>query len=93
MAVTTLTKSVDVLIGLSEQAKKTIDDINQKCLQQGLPPAFDMEDGVPKGNKDYRFEGFGFVVGFPPRLSFWVHYKPESAEHFPLGRFLMLLEH
>lgn len=91
MVTTTVAKSVDILIGLSDQALRTMDAINQECLKKQLPPAFSMEEGVPKGNKHYRFEGLGVILGLPPRLSFWVHYKPDSPEHVNLGRFTMPL--
>jgi hypothetical protein len=66
--------------------------VNNACSEKGLPPAFPIsEDGKPSipGNPEYRFEGFGAIIGIPPKMSFWVHYKPDSPEHVELGRFIV----
>ncbi len=81
-----LTALVEVLL----DSRQTVEQINQACIDKGLPCAFPIGDsGIPQipGNLDYRFEGFGLIAGFAPKFSFWVHYKPESPEHVELGRF------
>ncbi len=80
---------LDILFETLANSQKTVDQINQACAAKGLPPAFTMDgNGKPMlpGNIDYRFEGFGVII-FLPQLSFWVHYKPDSPQHIPLGRF------
>jgi peptidoglycan hydrolase-like protein with peptidoglycan-binding domain len=88
------TITVSTLGSLLLSSKKTISNINQECANRNLPPAFyraNIGDGVISGNADYRFEGFGLAFdGFvPPRpkITFWVHYKPNSSEHEKLGVF------
>jgi hypothetical protein len=68
--------------------------VNNACSEKGLPLAFPIsEDGKPSipGNPEYRFEGFGAIIGIPPKMSFWVHYKPDSPEHVELGRFIVAI--
>ena len=88
---TAIATTLTLLIATLKKAPKVAEQINQKCQQKGLPPAliiqtepFDIE-----GNPDYRFEGFGIVAGLTPKLSFWVHYKPDSPLHVEIGRFLV----
>lgn len=85
---------IDSLLKALADSRQTIEQINAACKAKGLPPALKDSDtsviGII-GDPDYRFEGFGVIViqPFPPKfaLSFWVHYKPESAGHIELGRF------
>lgn len=86
--------TVSTLVSLLLSSKKTIASINQECSNRNLPPAFyraNLGDGVISGNTDYRFDGFGIAFDgvFPPRpkITFWVHYKPDSREHEQLGVF------
>lgn len=74
------------VVSMLESARQTVEDINQACAAKNLPFAFDPVD-VMNRNLDYRFEGFGLVLGLPPKVSFWVHYKPGTADHVALGRF------
>ncbi|MEO1347880.1 MAG: hypothetical protein AAFW84_03640 [Cyanobacteria bacterium J06635_15] len=67
-------------------------EINAACAAKGLPPALDVSlDGDIRieANKAYQFAGFGVVVGLPPKLSFYVHYKPDSPDHVSVGKFLV----
>ncbi len=53
-------------------------EINAACEALRLPPALDIdiEDDIRvRLDPVYRMEGFGVVVGLPPKLSFYVHYK------------------
>ncbi|MEO0457915.1 MAG: hypothetical protein AAF152_15230 [Cyanobacteria bacterium P01_A01_bin.114] len=71
-------------------SQSTITQINQICAEKDLPPVFSFnEQGDPdiSDNPDYRFEGFGAVIGLPPKISFWVHYKPGTPDHVEIGRF------
>jgi hypothetical protein len=80
----------DAVLELILNSGRTVDKINKECAKRGLPPAFEIgEDGNPQlpGDTNYRFEGFGMVLGLPPKLCFWVHYKPGRPEHVNLGRF------
>ena len=93
MTITT-NNTVDSLLAILANSRKTVEQINAACTAKGLPPAFVLgEDSAIalQGNPDYRFEGFGtdVVRVFPPKLalSFWVHYKPESPQHVEVGRF------
>lgn len=74
------------VISMLSSARQTVEEINQICTTKNLPLAFDLDD-VMKRNLDYRFEGFGLILGLPPKVSFWVHYKPGSPDHVVLGRF------
>lgn len=87
--VTTLGSVASVLFAVLANSRKTIDRINQACADRNLPPAFKVGDSPFEidGDEHYRFEGFGLIVGLPPKLSFYVHYKPDSSEHVDLGRF------
>ncbi|MEO1347866.1 MAG: hypothetical protein AAFW84_03570 [Cyanobacteria bacterium J06635_15] len=83
-----------VLIPRVSKYQQTADEINIACTQLDLPPAFDISDLLDSNNlritanPTYRFEGFGLVLGFPPKLSFEVHYLPGTEDHVELGRFL-----
>ncbi|GAP94298.1 hypothetical protein [Leptolyngbya sp. NIES-2104] len=95
MTVVTTTAIVDNLLATLANSRQTVDQINAACTAKGLSPAFQGSDssiGIAM-NPDYRLEGFGAIVErpFPPKfaLAFWVHYKPESSQHIPLGRFTM----
>lgn len=76
------------------KSRTVADQINQSCSEKGLPPAFPLNENgsldIP-GNSDYRFEGFGTILGIPPKVSFWVHYKSGTSEHVELGRFTVPL--
>lgn len=74
------------VISMLASARQTVESINQVCAAKNLPLAFDVDD-VTKRNLDYRFEGFGLILGLPPKVSFWVHYKPGSPDHVAIGRF------
>lgn len=89
--VTTGGAILNILFETLSNSRKTIDEINQAGAAKGLPPAFPIDNSssnpsIP-GNPDYRFEGFGVIMGWPPKLSFYVHYKPGSPDHVELGRF------
>lgn len=94
MTVATSITIVNSLLKALADSRQTIEQINAACTAKGLPPALKDSDTSPigiVGDPDYRFEGFGVIVTrpFPPKfaLSFWVHYKPDSAQHVELGRF------
>ncbi|MGG6264524.1 hypothetical protein ACQ4M3_36230 [Leptolyngbya sp. AN03gr2] len=82
---------VATILSMLANSRQMIDTINNACTAKGLPPALKIGENITdiEGHRDYRFEGFGLIAGFPPRLSFWVHYKPESSEHINMGRFTM----
>jgi hypothetical protein len=77
--------------------KSIADKINQSCAEQGCPPAFDIQlspteeqdDIHIRASEEYRFDGFGAVVGLPPQMSFWVHYVPQNGKSVDIGRFLI----
>jgi hypothetical protein len=76
--------------------RNVAEEINQACTEKGYPPAFDIqlsptrdEDIHIRASDKYRFEGFGAVFGFPPKLSFWVNYLPPEGEPIPIDRFLI----
>jgi hypothetical protein len=80
---------LNILFEALSNSKKTVEQINQSCLKDGLPLAFPInKDGNPNipGDSNYRFEGFGIIV-LPPQLSFWVHYKSDTSEHREIGQF------
>lgn len=83
--------SIATVLTMLANSQQTIDEINQACITKGLPPALKFGENMIQieGNRDYRFEGFGMVAGLPPKLAFWVHYKPGSPDHVGLGRFTM----
>ncbi len=81
---------LSILFETLASSQRTVEQINKACSNKGLPPAFPIDKhGNPDvpGNSDYRFEGFGVILGLPPKLSFYVHYKPDSPEHVSLGKF------
>jgi hypothetical protein len=86
----TVATVLSVILSALKKAPEVAEEINQKCQEKGLPPAFVIHDNPfdIEGNPDYRFEGFG-LTGFLPKLSFWVHYKPGSPQHVEIGRFLV----
>jgi hypothetical protein len=87
MSITSLVSSLpDFLVN----SPATIREINQKCAALGLPPAIVFNPPTElRGDPDYQFEGFGVILGIPMKVSFWVHYKPDSPQHVELGRFLV----
>lgn len=82
---------VATVLSILAASRQTIDAINNACTAKGLPPALKIGANLTdiEGNQDYRFEGFGLIAGLPPKLAFWVHYKPDSSDHVALGRFTM----
>jgi hypothetical protein len=80
-------------LGQIRELQEVVDEVNTACEQLGLPPAIEIDLSIPKveTNKDYSFQGFGLVLGLPPKISFYVHYKPGSEDHVEVGRFLMPL--
>ncbi|MEO1347879.1 MAG: hypothetical protein AAFW84_03635 [Cyanobacteria bacterium J06635_15] len=92
MIVTPIAGTLALLLSRLAKYQKKAEEINAACAAKGLPPALDINlDGEIrfKANTAYQFEGFGAVVGLPPKLSFYVHYKPDSPEHVEVGRFLV----
>lgn len=91
MTLATANVFVEDVLDLLANARQTVGQINAKCAEKGLPPAIEFTgEGLGiTSNTDYRFEGFGLVIGLPPKVSFYVHYKPDSPEHVELGRFLV----
>jgi hypothetical protein len=97
--VTALASSLTLLMTKISKYKELADKVNRACEAKGCPPAFDIqlsagdEDDVHiRASDKYRFEGFGVVFGFPPKMSFWVHYLPESVDHVEIGRFLVPID-
>ncbi|MDX2215634.1 MAG: TIGR02594 family protein [Oculatellaceae cyanobacterium bins.114] len=84
--VSTVTTILPILISLLKQSRYVISEINQKCREEDLPPAFEVDGIRIQGNANHRFEGFGVNL-VPLALTFWIHYKPESSEHKSLGKF------
>lgn len=85
-----------LLLSVRSRAKEVIAEINQTCLDRGVPQAFDigtledadnLEETHFRCHPDFRFEGFGINVGFPPQLTFWVWYRKGSPEGVELGKF------
>ncbi|MCU0550371.1 MAG: hypothetical protein MUC48_13560, partial [Leptolyngbya sp. Prado105] len=74
---------VTTILSILATSHQTIDQINQACVAKGLPPALKIGANFAEieENRDYRFEGFGLSAGLSPKLTFWVHYKPESPDH------------
>ena len=90
--------SIPFMLSARDKIQSMMGEINQRCGEMQLPYAFyedsiDEEEACPivllRGNSDYQFENLGFVFRFPPKLSFWVHYKKGTPEHKTVGRFLM----
>ena len=90
MAIFTSAIALKSLFKAIARSRKVAEQVNQTCSAKGLPLAFPANENgefnIP-GNPDYQFEGFGTVVGIPPQVSFWVHYKPNTSEHVALGQF------
>ena len=91
MVVTPVVGTLALLVGRLAKYQGKAEEINAACAALELPPALDINlegDIRVSLNKEYRFEGFGVVIGFPPRMSFYVHYKPWSPEeHVAVGKF------
>ncbi len=83
--VSTVTTLVPILIALLKRTQSVIHEINQRCQSKNLPPAFEVSGLQIRGNSNYRFEGFGINL-VPLALTFWVHYKPGSADHVSLDK-------
>jgi hypothetical protein len=96
--------AVPFVFSIRNKLRKGIDDVNKKCEEMGLPPAFEIngienaerfDDIYLWGNTDFRFEGFGIDLSerrilMPiPRISFHVHYKKDTREHRDLGKFFL----
>jgi hypothetical protein len=88
-----------LLLSVRSRAKEVIAEINQACLDRGVPQAFDLgtiaeatdlEEIHFRCNPDFRFEGFGMDV-IPPKLTFWVWYKKGEPEGVELGKFHITL--
>lgn len=93
--------TIPFLLSAREKTQAAIASVNQRCTEFNLPQAFEtgsaetessLSQELLRGNPDYRFEGFGVVLGLRPKLSFWVHYKKGTPEHKELGRFLVKLD-
>jgi len=94
--VTALASGFTLLMTKISKYKDLADEVNRACAAKGCPPAFDIQlsadaedDFHIRASDKYRFEGFGAVFGLPPKMSFWVHYLPESVDHVEIGRFLV----
>lgn len=61
-------------------------EINRACNQLGLPDAIALNETGISASTDYRFEGFGVVVGLTPRIQFYLHHVPSETR---VGRFLV----
>ncbi len=100
--VSTIATAISIALPILNLSREEIDKINAKCVAQGLPPAFEINssadtndlshDFLVRGNPDYRFEGFGLVLGIPPKIQFWIHYKSGSPEHVSVGRHFIPLK-
>ncbi|PSN10089.1 hypothetical protein C7271_26610 [filamentous cyanobacterium CCP5] len=94
---TTASSPLDLLMARLVKYQEIADQVNQACAEKGCPPAFDIQlspnnesnDIRIRASEDYRFEGFGSVFGFPPKLSFWVHHVPKTGDQVEIGRFLV----
>ena len=92
-----LNSALTLLMSRIVKYQNVAEQINQACTEQGCPPAFDIqlsldsedEDIHIRASENYRFEGFGVVFDFPPKLSFWVHHVPQDGESVEIGRFLI----
>ncbi|MEM9903615.1 MAG: hypothetical protein AAF921_01130 [Cyanobacteria bacterium P01_D01_bin.44] len=92
-----LSSALMLLMSRIVKYKNVADQVNQACAEHSCPPAFDIQlspdseddDIHIKASKEYRFEGFGLVLGWPLKMSFWVHYVPENADPIEMGRFLI----
>ena len=93
MVVTPVAGTLALLVGRLAKYQGKAEEINAACAALGLPPALDIsfeEDVRISLNKEYRFEGFGVVIALPPKMSFYVHYKPWTPEaHVAVGKFLV----
>ena len=96
MAIAT-SSAMALLLSRIVKYQSVAEQVNQACAAKGCPPAFDIQlsptresdDIHVRASEQYRFEGFGGVFGFPPKLSFWVHHMPQEGESVEIGRFLI----
>ncbi len=91
-----LSTTLALLLSRLEKYQGIAEEINRACAERNCPPAFDLklpsaEDSEIRirASQEYRFEGFGVVIGLPPKMSFWVHYMPSAGERVEIGRFLV----
>ena len=92
MVATPVVGTVALLMSRLAKYQQKADEINAACAALGLPPALDInfEDDIRvRLDPVYKMEGFGVVLGLPPKLSFYVHYKKGSPEHVAVGKFLV----
>ena len=90
MPITAAMGTVALLMSRLAKYQKKAEEINAACEALGLPPALDinLEDDIRvRLDPDYRMEGFGIVMGLPPKLSFYVHYKKGHPDHVAVGKF------
>jgi hypothetical protein len=90
MIVTPVTGALALLFSRLAKYQVKAEEINAACEALGLPPALDIDLGGDiriRLDPVYRMEGFGVVVGLPPRLSFYMHYKKDSPDHVAVGKF------
>ncbi len=95
MLTTALTLVPTMMISARESAKDIIEEINSKCIEKNVPPAFEVgsiEDAKNldeihfRCNPDFRFEGFGMNIGLRPQLTFWVWYKKGASDAVEIGK-------
>lgn len=98
MVLGTAATALSIALPILKLSYVSIEKVNEACVEKNLPLAFDIkipdEEGIVEefevqGNPDYRFEGFGLDVGIPLKLSFWIHYKPDSLDHVEVGKMLV----
>lgn len=90
MTVTAAMGTIALLMGRLAKYQRKAEEINAACEALGLPPALDVNfenDVRVRLDPDYRMEGFGVVLGLPPKLAFYVHYKKGHPEHVAVGKF------
>ena len=92
MVATSVAGTLALLLTRLAKYQAEAEEINTACEALGLPPALDInfEDDIRvRLDPAYKMEGFGLVVGLPPKLAFYVHYKKGSSEHVAVGKFLV----
>lgn len=98
MVLGTATAAIAIALPILKLSYESIEKVNDACAEKELPPAFeikiraeegDLEALDVEGNPDYRFEGFGLDIGIPLKLSFWIHYRPDSPDHVEVGKILI----
>lgn len=92
MVATPTIGALTLLLSRLAKYQKKAAEINAACEALGLPPALDIhfEDKLRVWlDPVYNMEGFGAVMGLPPKLSFYVHYKKGKPEHVEVGKFLI----